>query len=204
MTLAVYRRRNTTTQQQQHFISGHENNISFLAMNTWTDSIRPSLIISFLWCIPYFQRIELSLLDFYITVSRLYENISTVTRLMTKLYECCMHSNRPLPDIWRSVISSSLGIPAPNYLEISRTHAAICPSGIRNFISLIFLFHAVVLGGVGNAKLTYEWVNSGLTSHKQRGHQVMEHRFKPSSERPKKRGIPLPIPGLIVEHFIHM
>ena len=41
-------------------------------------------------------------------------------------------------------------------------------------------------------------VNSGLTSHQQRGHTETGPRFKVSSERPEKRGIDLAIPGLVV------
>ena len=33
----------------------------------------------------------------------------------------------------------------------------------------------------------FEWVNSGLTSHQQRGHTETGPRFKVSSERPEKR-----------------
>ena len=38
-------------------------------------------------------------------------------------------------------------------------------------------------------------MNSGLTSHQQRGHMETGPRFKVSSERPEKRGIDLAIPG---------
>ena len=48
-----------------------------------------------------------------------------------------------------------------------------------------------------------EGVNSGLTSHQQRGHTETGPRFKVSSERPKKRGIDLAIPGLVVQRVIH-
>ena len=41
-------------------------------------------------------------------------------------------------------------------------------------------------------------MNSGLTSHQQRGHMEMGPRFKVSSERPEKQGIDLAIPGLVV------
>ena len=41
-------------------------------------------------------------------------------------------------------------------------------------------------------------MNSGLTSHQQRGHTETGPRFKVSSERPEKRGIDLAIPGLVV------
>ena len=41
-------------------------------------------------------------------------------------------------------------------------------------------------------------VNSGLTSHQQRGHTETGPRFKVSSERPEKRGIDLVTPGLVV------
>ena len=40
-------------------------------------------------------------------------------------------------------------------------------------------------------------MNSGLTSHKQRGHTETAPRFKVSSERRVKRGIDLAIPGLV-------
>ena len=46
-------------------------------------------------------------------------------------------------------------------------------------------------------------MNSGLTSHQQRGHTETGPRFKVSSERPEKRGIDLATPGLVtfsVEH----
>ena len=46
-------------------------------------------------------------------------------------------------------------------------------------------------------------VNSGLTSHQQRGHTETGARFKVSSERPKKRGIDLAIPELVIERVIH-
>ena len=39
-------------------------------------------------------------------------------------------------------------------------------------------------------------MNSGLTSHQQRGHTETGPRFKVSSERPEKRGIDLAIPVL--------
>ena len=39
-------------------------------------------------------------------------------------------------------------------------------------------------------------MNSGLTSHQQRGHTETGPRFKVSSERPEKRGIDLATPGL--------
>ena len=48
-----------------------------------------------------------------------------------------------------------------------------------------------------------EWVNSGLTSHQQRGHTETGPRFKVSSERPEKRGIDLATPGLVVQRVIH-
>ena len=38
-------------------------------------------------------------------------------------------------------------------------------------------------------------MNSGLTSHQQRGHTETGPRFKVSSERPEKRGIDLATPG---------
>ena len=38
-------------------------------------------------------------------------------------------------------------------------------------------------------------MNSGLTSHQQRGHTETGPRFKVSSERPEKRGIEHAIPG---------
>ena len=41
-------------------------------------------------------------------------------------------------------------------------------------------------------------MNSGLTSHEQRGHTETGPRFKVSSERLEKRGIDLAIPGLVV------
>ena len=41
-------------------------------------------------------------------------------------------------------------------------------------------------------------MNSGLTSHQQRGHTETGSRFKVSSEREGKRGVDLAIPGLIV------
>ena len=37
-------------------------------------------------------------------------------------------------------------------------------------------------------------MNSGLTSHQQRGHTETRPRFKVSSERPEKRGIDLATP----------
>ena len=46
-------------------------------------------------------------------------------------------------------------------------------------------------------------MNSGLTSHQQRGHTETGPRFKVSSERPEKRGIDLAIPGLVVYRVIH-
>ena len=49
----------------------------------------------------------------------------------------------------------------------------------------------------------FEWVNSGLTSHQQRGHTETGPRFKVSSERPEKRGIDLATPGLVVQRVIH-
>ena len=49
-----------------------------------------------------------------------------------------------------------------------------------------------------DAMFVCEWVNSGLTSHQQRGHTETGPRFKVSSERPEKRGIDLAIPGLVV------
>ena len=42
-------------------------------------------------------------------------------------------------------------------------------------------------------------VNSGLTSHQQRGHTETGPRFKVSSERPEKRGIDHAFPGMIVQ-----
>ena len=39
-------------------------------------------------------------------------------------------------------------------------------------------------------------MNSGLTSHQQRGHTETGPRFKVSSERPEKQGIDLATPGL--------
>ena len=45
-------------------------------------------------------------------------------------------------------------------------------------------------------------MNSGLTSHQQRGHTETGPRFKVSSERPKRR-IDHAIPGLIVQLVIH-
>ena len=41
-------------------------------------------------------------------------------------------------------------------------------------------------------------MNSGLTSHQQRGHTEKGPQFKVSSERPEKRGIDLAIAGLVV------
>ena len=38
-------------------------------------------------------------------------------------------------------------------------------------------------------------MNSGLTSHQQRGHTETEPRFKVTSERPEKRGNDLAIAG---------
>ena len=46
-------------------------------------------------------------------------------------------------------------------------------------------------------------VNSGSTSHKQRGHTEMGPRFKVLSERRKKWGTDLAIPGLVVWCVIH-
>ena len=46
-------------------------------------------------------------------------------------------------------------------------------------------------------------MNSGLTSHQQRGHTQTGPRFIVSSERPKKRGIDLAIPGLVVWRAVH-
>ena len=46
-------------------------------------------------------------------------------------------------------------------------------------------------------------MNSGLTSHQQRGHTETGPRFKVSSERPEKRGIDLVTPGLVVQRVIH-
>ena len=48
-----------------------------------------------------------------------------------------------------------------------------------------------------------ECVNSGLTSHQQRGHTETGPPFKVSSERPEKRGIDLATPGLVVQRVIH-
>ena len=47
-------------------------------------------------------------------------------------------------------------------------------------------------------------MNSGLTSHQQRGHTETGPRFKVSSERPEKRGIDLATPGLVVWRVIQM
>ena len=41
-------------------------------------------------------------------------------------------------------------------------------------------------------------MNSGLTTHQQRGHSETGPRFEDSSERPDKWGIDLVIPGLLV------
>ena len=46
-------------------------------------------------------------------------------------------------------------------------------------------------------------MNSGLTSHQQRGHTETGPRFKVSSERPEKRGIDLATPGLVVQRVVH-
>ena len=46
-------------------------------------------------------------------------------------------------------------------------------------------------------------MNSGLTSHQQRGHTETGPRFEVSSERPEKRGIDLATPGLVVQRVIH-
>ena len=46
-------------------------------------------------------------------------------------------------------------------------------------------------------------MNSGLTSHQQRGHTETGPRFKVSSERPEKWGIDLATPGLVVQSVIH-
>ena len=46
-------------------------------------------------------------------------------------------------------------------------------------------------------------MNSGLTSHQQRGVTEMGPRFKVSSERPVKREIDLAIPGLVILRVIH-
>ena len=46
-------------------------------------------------------------------------------------------------------------------------------------------------------------MNSGLTSHQQRGNTETGPRFKVSSERPEKRGIDLATPGLVVQRVIH-
>ena len=46
-------------------------------------------------------------------------------------------------------------------------------------------------------------MNSGLTSHQQRGHTETRPRFKVSSERPEKRRIDHAIPGLIVQLVTH-
>ena len=46
-------------------------------------------------------------------------------------------------------------------------------------------------------------MNSGLTSHQQRGHTETGPRFKVSSERPEKRGVDLATPGLVVQRVIH-
>ena len=40
-------------------------------------------------------------------------------------------------------------------------------------------------------------MNSGLTSHQQRGHSKTEPQFKVPSERLEKLGIDLAIPGLV-------
>ena len=42
-------------------------------------------------------------------------------------------------------------------------------------------------------------MNSGLTSHQQRGHTETGPRFKVSSERPEKRGIDLATPGFKID-----
>ena len=44
-------------------------------------------------------------------------------------------------------------------------------------------------------------MNSGLTSHQQRGHTETGPRFKVSSERPEKRGIDLATPGSVLEYY---
>ena len=46
-------------------------------------------------------------------------------------------------------------------------------------------------------------MNSGLTSHQQRGHTETGPWFKVSSERPEKRGIDLATPGLVVQRVIN-
>ena len=46
-------------------------------------------------------------------------------------------------------------------------------------------------------------MNSGLTSHQQRGHTETGPRFKVSPERPRKRGIDLAIPGFVAWRVIH-
>ena len=46
-------------------------------------------------------------------------------------------------------------------------------------------------------------MNSGLTSHQQRGHTETGLRFKVSLERPEKREIDLAVHGLVVQRVIH-
>ncbi|MEW8545348.1 MAG: hypothetical protein AB2693_17640 [Candidatus Thiodiazotropha sp.] len=46
-------------------------------------------------------------------------------------------------------------------------------------------------------------MNSGLTSHQQRGHTETGLCFKVSSERPEERGIEVAMPGLVVRSVIH-
>ena len=46
-------------------------------------------------------------------------------------------------------------------------------------------------------------MNSGLTSHQQRGHTETGPRFKVSPERPEKRGINLAAPRLAVQRVVH-
>ena len=46
-------------------------------------------------------------------------------------------------------------------------------------------------------------MNSGITTHQQRGHTETGPRFKVSSERQVKREIELALPGLVVQRVIH-
>ena len=63
--------------------------------------------------------------------------------------------------------------------------------------------HVMLLRSLCKQSMKDEWVNSGLTSHQQRGHTETGPRFKVSSERPEKRGIDLATPGLVVQRVIH-
>ena len=58
--------------------------------------------------------------------------------------------------------------------------------------------------GIGSSFHLREWMSElRFTSHQQRGHTETGPWFKVSSERLKKPGIDLAIPGLLVQHVIH-